>query len=136
MGTHPIFESDFDCLTEIQKCHRTQIRIMTAQEVKVKAQSQVSIRPKKQVDEVVVIMKQNVDKVLERDSKLTELDTRADALQAGAAQFETNATSLQRKFWWQNMKMNLIIGGVIVIVIVIIIFATTLPKKGGDDGDS
>jgi len=91
---------------------------------------------KKQVDEVVVIMKQNVDKVLERDSKLTELDTRADALQAGAAQFETNATSLQRKFWWQNMKMNLIIGGVIVIVIVIIILATTLPKKGGDDGDS
>ena len=53
--------------------------------------------------------------VLERDSKLTELDTRADALQAGAAQFETNATSLQRKFWWQNMKMNLIIGGVIII---------------------
>ena len=53
--------------------------------------------------------------VLERDSKLMELDTRADALQAGAAQFETNATSLQRKFWWQNMKMNLIIGGVIVI---------------------
>ena len=52
---------------------------------------------------------------MERDSKLTELDTRADALQAGAAQFETNATSLQRKFWWQNMKMNLIIGGVIVI---------------------
>ena len=34
-----------------------------------------------QVDEVVGIMKVNVEKVLERDSKLSQLDDRADALQ-------------------------------------------------------
>ncbi|KAF6300116.1 vesicle associated membrane protein 2 [Rhinolophus ferrumequinum] len=39
-----------------------------------------------QVDEVVDIMRVNVDKVLERDQKLSELDDRADALQAGASQ--------------------------------------------------
>jgi len=32
-----------------------------------------------QVDEVVGIMRNNVEKVLERDSKLSELDERADA---------------------------------------------------------
>uniref|UniRef100_A0A670ZN71 V-SNARE coiled-coil homology domain-containing protein n=1 Tax=Pseudonaja textilis TaxID=8673 RepID=A0A670ZN71_PSETE len=57
-----------------------------------------------QVDEVVDIMRVNVDKVLERDQKLSELDDRADALQAGASQFETSAAKLKRKYWWKNLK--------------------------------
>jgi len=31
----------------------------------------------------------------------------ADALQAGAQQFEMNATRLKRKYWWQNLKVLL-----------------------------
>nr|1L4A_A Chain A, SYNAPTOBREVIN [Doryteuthis pealeii] len=58
-----------------------------------------------QVEEVVDIMRVNVDKVLERDSKISELDDRADALQAGASQFEASAGKLKRKFWWKNCKM-------------------------------
>ncbi|KAL3978034.1 hypothetical protein ACER0C_019096 [Sarotherodon galilaeus] len=74
-----------------------------------------------QVDEVVDIMRVNVDKVLERDQKLSELDDRADALQAGASQFETSAAKLKRKYWWKNCKMWAILIAVIVIIIVIII---------------
>lgn len=51
-------------------------------------------------------MRVNVDKVLERDQKLSDLDDRADALQAGASQFETSAAKLKRKYWWKNMKVN------------------------------
>jgi len=29
----------------------------------------------------------------------------ADALQAGASQFEASAGKLKRKFWWKNMKV-------------------------------
>ncbi|CAD7689328.1 unnamed protein product [Nyctereutes procyonoides] len=72
-----------------------------------------------QVDEVVDIMRVNVDKVLERDQKLSELDDRADALQAGASQFETSAAKLKRKYWWKNCKMWVI--GIVVVVIIIII---------------
>uniref|UniRef100_A0A3Q3KA52 V-SNARE coiled-coil homology domain-containing protein n=1 Tax=Monopterus albus TaxID=43700 RepID=A0A3Q3KA52_MONAL len=74
-----------------------------------------------QVDEVVDIMRVNVDKVLERDQKLSELDDRADALQAGASQFETSAAKLKRKYWWKNCKMWAILIAVIVIIIAIII---------------
>lgn len=70
-----------------------------------------------QVDEVVDIMKTNVEKVLERDQKLSELDDRADALQQGASQFEQQAGKLKRKFWLQNLKM-MIIMGVIGLIIV------------------
>lgn len=56
--------------------------------------------------QVVDIMRVNVDKVLERDQKLSELDDRADALQAGASQFETSAAKLKRKYWWKNCKVT------------------------------
>lgn len=56
--------------------------------------------------QVVDIMRMNVDKVLERDQKLSELDNRADALQAGASQFETSAAKLKRKYWWKNCKVR------------------------------
>uniref|UniRef100_G3UC11 V-SNARE coiled-coil homology domain-containing protein n=1 Tax=Loxodonta africana TaxID=9785 RepID=G3UC11_LOXAF len=74
-----------------------------------------------QVDEVVDIMRVNVDKVLERDQKLSELDDRADALQAGASQFETSAAKLKRKYWWKNCKLMWAIGITIVVIFIIII---------------
>jgi len=74
-----------------------------------------------QVDEVVDIMKTNVEKVLERDQKLSELDDRADALQQGASQFEQSAGKLKRKFWWKNLKMMIVMGIITVIILAIII---------------
>ena len=73
------------------------------------------------VDEVVGIMKVNVDKVLERDQKLSELNNRADALQMGASQFEQQAGKLKRKYWWKNLKMMIIIGVIALIILIIII---------------
>lgn len=79
-----------------------------------------------QVDEVVGIMRVNVEKVLERDQKLSELDNRADALQNGATQFVTQAGKLKRKYWWQNLKMMLIMGAIGgVLLIIIIVWATS-----------
>jgi len=80
------------------------------------------------VDEVVGIMRVNVEKVLERDQKLGELDQRADALQHGASQFEQQAGKLKRKHWWANIKM-MIIMGVIGVVLLIIIIASLWPES-------
>ncbi|KAL6081962.1 hypothetical protein STEG23_002216, partial [Scotinomys teguina] len=92
-----------------------------------------------QVDEVVDIMRVNVDKVLERDQKLSELDDRADALQAGASQFETSAAKLKRKYWWKNCKMWAIGISVLVIVVIIIIansgFLPRLSPLGAPQAD-
>lgn len=74
-----------------------------------------------QVNEVVGIMRVNVEKVLERDQKLSELDNRADALQAGASQFEQQANRLKRKYWWKNLKMMIIMGTIGVVLLIIII---------------
>ena len=83
-----------------------------------------------QVDEVVGIMKNNVEKVLERDQKLSELDERADALQDGASQFEKQAGKLKNKFWLQNLKYIIAcaIIGVILLVLLYMNFADDQPQ--------
>ena len=78
-----------------------------------------------QVDEVVGIMKVNVEKVLERDQKLSQLDDRADALQEGASQFEKSAATLKRKYWWKNIKMIIIMCVIVLILVVMIVMWTT-----------
>ena len=86
-----------------------------------------------QVGEVVDIMRVNVEKVLERDQKISELDRRADDLQEGASQFQQHAVKLKRKYWWENIKMWIIIG-VILLAVVIIVVVTTTAKDQGANG--
>ncbi|KAG5895500.1 hypothetical protein JTB14_034816 [Gonioctena quinquepunctata] len=78
-----------------------------------------------QVNEVVGIMRVNVEKVLERDQKLSELDSRADALQEGGKRFEQQAHKLKRKYWWKNIKMMIIMGVIALIILIIIIVSFT-----------
>ena len=74
-----------------------------------------------QVDEVIGILHTNVEAVLERDSKLSALEERADALQDGSAQFEKRAASLKNKFWLENLK-SMIAGGVIGLLLLFMIY--------------
>ena len=78
-------------------------------------------QPRRQVEEAQGIMKSNVDKVLERERKLSSLEERADRLQEGTEQFHRSATRIKKKHFWENMKMKIIIGVVISVIILIII---------------
>ena len=81
---------------------------------------------RRQVDEVQGIMASNVEKVLEREGKLSQLEERADKLHEGTEQFHKAAVRIKKKHFWENMKMKIIIGVIIaVILIVIIIVAST-----------
>lgn len=74
-----------------------------------------------QVDEVIGMMHQNIDNVLERDTKLNALEERADALQDGSAQFEKRAASLKNKFWLENLK-SMIAMGVVGFILLFLIY--------------
>ena len=58
---------------------------------------------------------------LERDSKLSALEERADALQDGSAQFEKRAASLKNKFWLENLK-SMIAMGVVGLILVGLVY--------------
>ncbi|XP_073167206.1 vesicle-associated membrane protein 1 isoform X5 [Lepidochelys kempii] len=74
-----------------------------------------------QMEEVVSIMSVNVEKVLDRDIRLTEMDGKAEALEAGASVFKTSAGKLKRKYWWKNCKMMIMLGVICAIVMVAIV---------------
>merc|ERR1712045_169154 len=80
---------------------------------------------RKQVEEVQDIMRTNVEKVMERDGKLGDLSQRAEDLEVGTAQFKTAANRIQRKHFWENMKIKIIIGVVISVIIIIIIIVAS-----------
>uniref|UniRef100_A0A8C3EZS5 Vesicle associated membrane protein 1 n=1 Tax=Chrysemys picta bellii TaxID=8478 RepID=A0A8C3EZS5_CHRPI len=71
--------------------------------------------------QVVSIMSVNVEKVLDRDIRLTEMDGKAEALEAGASVFKTSAGKLKRKYWWKNCKMMIMLGVICAIVMVAIV---------------
>ncbi|CAL8278152.1 unnamed protein product [Merluccius merluccius] len=78
-----------------------------------------------QVNEVKVILKDNINKVLERGDRLDDLMDKTGDLQATADTFQRTSTRVARKYWWKNIKMMIIIGVVVLfIVILIILFAT------------
>ncbi|GBP91510.1 Vesicle-associated membrane protein 1 [Eumeta japonica] len=90
-------------------------------------------KTKAKVNEVTDIMRINVEKILERDQRLTDLDDRAQVLQNRALDFNQQATRIKRKYWWKNLKMMLIIGAVgLVFLILIIVWAT----KGSGSTDN
>merc|ERR1711990_507590 len=89
-----------------------------------------------QVQEVVGVMRNNIDKVLERDSKLSDLDNRASTLEASSSMFQQSSRRLGKKYWWQNMKMKMWLGGcsvVILIVLVLIIYFSVKAKSSDED---
>merc|ERR1712037_26956 len=81
-----------------------------------------------QAQEVVGVMRNNIDKVLERDSKLSDLDNRASTLEASSSMFQQSSRRLRKKYWWQNMKMKMWLGGcsivILIVLIIIIVYAT------------
>lgn len=76
---------------------------------------------KQQVDEVVLIMKDNIDKVLQRDEKLTDIESRSEELQDGANRFQKVSTKLKQKMWCKNMKYVIVLASIFLILIMIIL---------------
>ncbi|KAL7847795.1 hypothetical protein AOLI_G00225130, partial [Acnodon oligacanthus] len=78
-----------------------------------------------QVNDVKVILKDNINKVLERGERLDDLIGKTDDLQASADSFQRTSTRVSRKFWWKNMKMMIIIGVIVLVIVVLIILLAT-----------
>lgn len=66
-------------------------------------------------------MQVNIDKIMQRGQNLDYLEDRSEMLSSNANEFRVGARRISRKMWWNNMKINIIIGIVILAIILIII---------------
>merc|ERR1711936_197083 len=90
---------------------------------------------REQVNEVLDVMRNNVNKVMERDGKLNELDSRASNLENSSLQFSTTARRVRKKMWWENFKMKICIGGVVIVLLIVIIVVIVMETKKSDNGN-
>eukprot|EP00079_Xenopus_tropicalis_P033798 XP_017947569.1 PREDICTED: vesicle-associated membrane protein 8 isoform X2 [Xenopus tropicalis] len=83
-------------------------------------------------EEVKVLMKKNVDTVIEREGKISDLEDRSNDLLNMACNFQKTAQTVERHTRWQKWRWYIIAGGiviVIVIILIVIIVLFTLPNN-------
>ena len=61
--------------------------------------------------------------------------SRANDLAEAGKQFQGRAKKVRKKFWWQNMKMKLIIGCSLTLVVLIILIWLCLKFANNGDGE-
>lgn len=75
----------------------------------------------RQMDDVKVVMKDNIGKVLERGDKIEVLQDRAEGLEQTAQNFQRTTNRVKRREIWRNRKMTIIIAGVIAVFVLFIV---------------
>ncbi|KAI7902205.1 synaptobrevin-domain-containing protein [Cokeromyces recurvatus] len=78
-------------------------------------------RVQQQVDEVVNIMQENIDKVMQRGERLDDLRGKTEDLQATATHFRRGANQVRKRMWWKDLKWKIIIAVTIIVILAIII---------------
>lgn len=92
-----------------------------------------------QVEDVSVIIRNNIEQVMERGGRLDDLSAKTDELQSNANMFQTTARQVRQKAWWDNCRMKMIIAGVITliaVVILLLILWQTGAFNGGSSGSA
>lgn len=81
-----------------------------------------------EIDSIVGTMRGNVEKVLERDIKLGDLEDKTEQLKDGAQRFSVTSKRLKQRMWWNNCQSTtcLVLVVLCVLIIVGVILGVTL----------
>ncbi|RNF01567.1 putative vesicle-associated membrane protein [Trypanosoma rangeli] len=80
------------------------------------------------INQVVDVMMDNMDKVLARGDRIDTLHEKSNTLADQAEQFKQRSTQLKRNMCLKNLKLTLMIAGVVGIVILIIVIIACKPN--------
>ena len=81
------------------------------------------------IDDTTGLMRENIDKLLQRGDNIDNLRDKTEDLQKGSKDFYITTRTVKRQMWWKNMKMKLIIAGIILFVIAMIAIAIAVAVK-------
>lgn len=89
-------------------------------------------RVKKQVQEVMSVMSDNIDKVVDRGERLESLLDKTNELEVSSSQFHSTAKKVRRHMWCKNFRMWIILIGIASAVVTLIILMATnvIPVRG------
>ena len=82
------------------------------------------------IEEIADAMRENLDKVLERQTKLSDVCGRAQVLEESSKQFQKTSREVKkverRKAWWYTWKLWICVVVVVVVVVIAIVLGCVL----------
>jgi len=81
-----------------------------------------------QVREVEGVMRENIEKVLERGDRLDTLQEKSESMATSADYFSATSKRLRKAIWWRDMKMKILLG-VVVVTILLLIFVPIIIQQ-------
>ncbi|CAO3681743.1 unnamed protein product [Umbelopsis vinacea] len=85
------------------------------------AQNAKTTKVRQEVDQVINIMQDNIDRVVDRGANLSQLQSKTDDLQATTGQFRRSAVQVRKRMWWKDMKWRIVIVFTVLVIIGIIV---------------
>eukprot|EP00171_Calliarthron_tuberculosum_P014299 IDg14299t1 len=85
-----------------------------------------------QVDAVKSTMQDNINTVLRNTENIETLLDQTHAMKNEASGFQRTAGRVKQKMWWQNFKMQLLIGILIIILIIVIVVPIVARNKNSN----
>ncbi|SAM01439.1 hypothetical protein [Absidia glauca] len=89
-----------------------------------------------QVDEVVNIMQENIDKVMQRGERIDDLRGKTEDLQSTAGHFRRGANQVRKRMWWKDLKWKIIIAVTIIVILGIIIGSIVGTQTHNDNNNN
>ena len=78
------------------------------------------------VDDLVVNVQGNLDKLVKGDENLNELDENARKLHQEAQTYNKNANSLKKTLWWRNVWFWVMIAALVIGIVILIVLLAKL----------
>ncbi|KAK6113919.1 Synaptobrevin family protein [Brugia pahangi] len=75
----------------------------------------------RELEEVIKIVRSDIDRIIERESRLKNLTVRADEMEARAGQFSRKAIQVRRNIWWRGARLTITIVCTCMLFVVGII---------------
>lgn len=74
-----------------------------------------------QIDDTVIMMRHNMQLALERDDQLTNLEDRAEELQASSARFKRTTRAVKQAEWKNSIKWTIAVVVAVLLLILVVI---------------
>lgn len=84
----------------------------------------------RQVEEVVQVMRKNLESIAAREDHLNELEMRAATLETQAQEFHVHTAQIQRKMWFKDLKWTIIAVATVTTIIVIVVVTLAVKLSG------
>jgi hypothetical protein len=90
----------------------------------------------RKIDVTTNTMQENISLLLENDSKLQEIEGKADNMNTASEKFKNSSTDLRKKMWWKMCKMRICYALVVICILLVIVIPITMYSGKGSEASS